>query len=376
MDIYSLLKNSGKYRLTIILPVLAVLLFIFNLIVYNDCSIYKTLIVKVVSTKISNTTTVSGDLGIEEPQYDQNLNCIFKNGAYKGKTVIITNTYTYTRMNNEAYHKGDFLFVKNINEENGTLSAAISSQKRDYFLSFLLSLLLFCAVAVAGKRGFLFFIALCINIGILILGFICFQTGISFILLTIIMILLFSILSLGICIGWNRKMIVTLIDTLFSISILAAIYCIALKVTPEVDYILMNYVSNGTLNLEVMFTCGMLIGSLGAIMDVAVSVTSGVSEILQKEPDISDESLSKSARQIGYDVMGTMINVLFYSYIVGRIPICIAQLVNGIQIGIILKYYMIYEVLRFLAGAIGIVLCIPVSEFIAKNYYRKKVNVK
>jgi uncharacterized membrane protein len=190
------------------------------------------------------------------------------------------------------------------------------------------------------------------------------------------MILLFSILSLGICIGWNRKMIVTLIDTLFSISILAAIYCIALKVTPEVDYILMNYVSNGTLNLEVMFTCGMLIGSLGAIMDVAVSVTSGVSEILQKEPDISDESLSKSARQIGYDVMGTMINVLFYSYIVGRIPICIAQLVNGIQIGIILKYYMVYEVLRFLAGAIGIVLCIPISEFIAKNYYRKKVNVK
>jgi uncharacterized membrane protein len=377
MNFYYLLKDIGKHRSKVIFIVLAAMLLIFNLIVYNDCRLYKTPIAKVVSAKISNSRTISGELEIKEPQYEQTLTCILQNGNDYGKPIITTNMYTYTHMDNDSYHKGDFLFLENIKSNtDGTLSAAITGQKRDYFLSFLLTLLLFGAVVVAGKRGFSFFVALFMNIGILILGFICFQTGISFILITIIMILLFSTLSLGICIGWNWQMIVTLADTLLSVGILAAIYCIALKATPEVDYALLDYVNNGMINLEIMFTCGTLLGSLGAIMDVAVSVTSGIAEILQKEPEISDKSLSKSARQIGYDVMGTMINVLFYTYLVGRIPVCLAQLANGIQVGIMIKYYMVYEIIRFLAGAIGIVLCVPISEFIARNYYRKKVYVK
>lgn len=371
--IHHLLKSPVPYRPKVILPILAALLFVLNLAVYHDCGMYQAPIVKVASMKISDTRIVSGELGIKEPQYNQSLTCTLQNGNRRGRTVVITNSYSYTRMDRDAYHKGDFLFVKNIKAENGgTLSAAISSQKRDYLLSSLLSLLLLGAVAVAGERGFAFFIALCVNVGLFSLGFFCFQTGLSFILMTAVLILLFSVLSLGICIGWNRQMMVTLVDTLVSIGVLAIIYGLALLITPEVDYTLLDYVRSSTIHLEAMFTCGTLLGSLGAIMDVAVSVTSGVAEILQKEPEISDQSLSKSARQIGYDVMGTMINVLFYTYFVGRIPICLAQLANGMQVGVMFKYYMVYELLRFLAGAIGIALCVPVSEFIARKYYRKE----
>jgi uncharacterized membrane protein len=71
--------------------------------------------------------------------------------------------------------------------------------------------------------------------------------------------------------------------------------------------------------------------------------------------------------------MGTMINVLFYTYLAGRIPIYLAQLANGIRLDTLFRYYGVYEILRFLAGALGIVLCIPVSGFIATHSYRKKV---
>lgn len=370
-------KKEDGYRPQVMLPALAVLLIVLNLSVYVDWNLYRTPIAKVTSVKITHTQTVSGERGIEECQYDQTLSCILLNGEDKGKMVTIINTYTDTHMDGTAYHKGDFLFLKDVGQgSDGMLQAAISGQKRDYFLSFLLSLLLFGAVAVAGERGFAFFFALGINLAVLILGFFCFQTGLSFVLLTAVLILLFSALSLGICIGWNRQMLVTLGDTLISIGVLAGVYCLAILAAPDVDYTLQDYIRNGTLQLEVLFTCGTLLGSLGAIMDVAVSVTSGVAEIMEKEPDISDKSLSRSVRQIGYDVMGTMINVLFYTYLAGRIPIYLAQLANGMRLDVLFKYYTVYEILRFLAGSLGIVLSIPISGFVAVNYYRKRVHTK
>lgn len=364
-------------RPDILLPVLAILLVLLNLCVYLDWDCYQTPIAKVSSVQTEHTKAVSGTLGIEERQYEQLLSCVVLNGKDKDKTVAILNTYTDTHMDSTAYHKGDFLFLETIKAGNdGALQAVISGQKRDYFLSFLLSLLLFGAVVVAGKRGFAFFFALTVNIGILVLGFFCVQTGLSFALLTVILILLFSTLSLGICIGWNRQMLVALVDTLVSIGILAAGYCLVLPLAPDVDYTLQEYIRNGTLQLEVLFTCGILLGSLGAIMDVAVSVTSGVAEILEKEPEISNEFLSRSVRQIGYDVMGTMINVLFYTYLAGRIPIYLAQLANGVRLDTLFQYYIVYEILRFLAGALGIVLCIPISGFLATHSYRKKAPAK
>lgn len=361
----------------VLLPILAILLVLVNLCVYLDWNCYRAPVAKVVSAQITHTQTVSGDLGIEERQYDQLLSCVVLNGKDRGKTVAILNTYTDTHMDSTAYHKGDFLFLKNITEESsGVLQAAISGQKRDYFLSFLLSLLLFGAVAIAGKRGFAFFFALAVNLAVLVLGFFCFQTGLPFALLTVLLILLFSTLSLGICIGWNRQMLVALVDTLVSMGILAAAYCLVLALAPDADYTLQDYIRNGTLRLEVLFTCGILLGSLGAVMDVAVSVTSGVAEILEKEPEISSEHLSRSVRQIGYDVMGTMINVLFYTYLAGRIPIYLAQLANGVRLDTLFRYYIVYEILRFLAGALGIVLCIPISGFLAIHYYRKKGSAK
>ncbi len=374
---YHLEKAKYRYRPQVILLALAVLLIALNLFVYADWKLYRTPIAKVTSAKITQTQTVSGERGIEEQQYDQTLSCVLLNGEDRGKMVTIINTYTDTHMDGTAYHKGDFLFLKNIGQgSDGMLQAAISGQKRDYFLSFLLSLLLFGAVAVAGERGFAFFFALGINLAVLLLGFFCFQTGLSFVLLTAALILLFSTLSLGICIGWNRQMLVTLGDTLISIGVLAAVYCLAMLAAPDVDYTLQDYIRSGTLQLEVLFTCGTLLGSLGAIMDVAVSVTSGVAEILEKEPDISGKSLSRSVRQIGYDVMGTMINVLFYTYLAGRIPIYLAQLANGMRLDVLFKYYTVYEILRFLAGSLGIVLSIPISGFVAVNYYRKRALAK
>ena len=102
-------------------------------------------------------------------------------------------------------------------------------------------------------------------------------------------------------------------------------------------------------------------GSLGAVMDVTISIAAGVAEIKGQTPDISTKDIIHSVREMGYDIMGTMINVLFFTYISGSIPIVIIKIMNGYTLYHLVHFQLAFEIIRFLIGAIGIVLAIPVS---------------
>lgn len=104
---------------------------------------------------------------------------------------------------------------------------------------------------------------------------------------------------------------------------------------------------------------------LGAIMDVTVTISAAVGEIVRKNPSVSLRRLIHSGREIGYDIMGTMINVLLFVLASGMIPMFILKMNNDISFITIVRYHIPYDICRFLIESIGIVLAIPVSVFIA-----------
>ena len=59
--------------------------------------------------------------------------------------------------------------------------------------------------------------------------------------------------------------------------------------------------------------------------------------------------------------MGTMINVLFFTYISSAIPIVVVKILNGYTLYHLIHFHLVFEIIRFLMGAIGIVLAIPVA---------------
>lgn len=101
-------EKPGKRKRKVILWGIAILLLLLNLLVYCDSMLYHTPIAKVISAKNTHTETVSGELEINEYQYVQTLICVVQNGSDKGKTVMIANTYSYTHMDSDTYHRGDF----------------------------------------------------------------------------------------------------------------------------------------------------------------------------------------------------------------------------------------------------------------------------
>lgn len=74
----------------------------------------------------------------------------------------------------------------------------------------------------------------------------------------------------------------------------------------------MVYVAqNSKLQIGGVLFSGILIASLGAVMDVAVSISSTIEEIHNKKPELTSKELFKSGINVGKDMMGTMSNITY-----------------------------------------------------------------
>ena len=76
---------------------------------------------------------------------------------------------------------------------------------------------------------------------------------------------------------------------------------------------------NSRLDIGGMLFSGILIASLGAVMDVAMSVSTSLHEIKEQRPDITAKEIFKSGINIGRDMIGTMSNTLILAYAGGSL---------------------------------------------------------
>lgn len=123
------------------------------------------------------------------------------------------------------------------------------------------------------------------------------------------------------------------------------------------------------INFERLLLSGMLIGLLGAAMDGAIDVASSMSEVRDANPQISAYRLMRSGMNVGTDVIGTMANTLLFAYLGFRLLLVLSALgttlftANKMQllsVGVVSA-----EILRLLAGSIGLVITIPITVVIA-----------
>ena len=95
-------------------------------------------------------------------------------------------------------------------------------------------------------------------------------------------------------------------------------------------------------------------------MDVAITISSGMYEILQRTPNISLSRWALAGRNIGQDIMGTMTNILLFSYLSGSLPMFLIYL-KMLTFTYTISMNWSLEIARALTGGIGIVLTIPIT---------------
>ncbi len=346
---------SNKKRI-IGLLLLLVTVFLF---VYNDAFLYPKTIVRI--TRVENVFQEEreGPNGEIEKYYSQQLAGKVLNGSHKGKEVEISNTYSSSGIQNERYYLFDQVFVT---VDSGGKQGSILGKKRDMHLVMLAVVFLVLLFSINKKQGGLIFISLLINMLIFMFVLYRYGEGDDLVLLAFIMMLVFSVFTLLFAGGFHKKTLVAIISTVLTTLLCYGIYEIVVLTGNRIPYEMMDYVVSPG-DLSDLFLTGVLMGSLGAVMDVSISIAAGVSEIEKTSPDITIADLVKSIREMGYDIMGTMISVLFFTYISGGIPLVIVKIKNGYTLYHLIHFHLIFEIIRFLMGAIGIVLAIPVAGF-------------
>lgn len=132
------------------------------------------------------------------------------------------------------------------------------------------------------------------------------------------------------------------------------------------------------IDLRALLYAAVLIGALGAVMDVAVDISSALHEIAVKVEGASFGSLFRSGITIGRDLIGTMANTLILAYIGSSISVVL--LIAGSS-GTALFYILnqeriVFEILQALVGSFGILSAIPLTAVVSALLFGRRTEVR
>ena len=122
------------------------------------------------------------------------------------------------------------------------------------------------------------------------------------------------------------------------------------------------------INFAKIVICEILVGLLGAIIDVSISISSSMNEIYKNDSLITQHELFNSGMNIGKDVLGTMTNTLFFAYISGFMTLIIYLSISKYSLSDIFNMKIFCsEVFQSICCGIGIILIIPITAFVTSK---------
>ena len=129
---------------------------------------------------------------------------------------------------------------------------------------------------------------------------------------------------------------------------------------------------NTGLNIRMLLFAGMMIASLGAVMDVAVSVLSAVREVALASGQPKRKTLFLSAMRLGQDMIGTMSNTLIFAFAGSALITMLVFCSYGVQFHQILSSdYLAVELAQGVCSTSAVILTVPASAIISAGYYGK-----
>lgn len=300
----------------------------------------------------------------QDVKYTDVLQIKLLNTQQRGDTIHVEHRYNASKTEEQAYQLGDKVLLHIGKSQKDTY---IIEKKRDTVIVTVISIFLIALLIVGKRIGLQSILSLFINATAILLAISLYHTQpkLNLFLLMSIAVIIATTLTLWLVIGWSMRTIVTIVSTLLGtfICILIAWSVIGLTGGQGIKYETMSFL---TIQPKTVFLTSVMVGTLGAVMDVAITISSGMYEVLQRTPDISLQRWVLAGRNIGRDIMGTMTNILLFSYLAGSLPMLLLYLKNGNTLTYSISMNWSLEISRAITGGIGIVLTIPLTIFLMR----------
>ncbi|MBQ7714774.1 MAG: YibE/F family protein [Clostridia bacterium] len=305
--------------------------------------------------------------------------CDVKSGSLEGKSLTATQIIDSSALyNSHPVSEGDTVIVyqSRVGDDSSWVFAEFVRSDATLILA-----LLFCAAIILFGRTkglktlVTLILTICSVFFVLIPAII---SGRNIYIWTIIVCLYITAMTLVIVNGISFMSLVAGIGCMGGVLIAAAITLIMdvfLKLTGYTDEctIYIKGINNGIIDLRALVFAGILIGSIGAVMDVAVNIAASLHEVATKIKSPSFKELFRSGITISRDIIGTMSNTLILAYIGSSLCSVLLIIYNNSfsMLNLFNKENIIVELLKILVGSFGILSALPLTSAISAFFYSR-----
>lgn len=299
-------------------------------------------------------------------------------GEDKGKIISIENAYTDHDLYDIAVEEKDKVVLVVETFENSK-NIHISDHSRGSMISTLVLVFLLLLILVGRKKGFKTVITISLTIFLIYKMFLpLVLKGFDPLILTILISIIITFLTIITVSGFNKKSYAAIIGTISGVIIAGIISVVAAKImkltglSMEEAGMLMNIPQKINFDFKNLLFAGIIFGALGAVMDVAMSIASSIQEVNNANTNLSKAELFKSGMEVGRDIMGTMSNTLILAYMGSFIPLLLLFFAYETPLVRLINMDMVAtEILRSIAGSIGLIVTIPITAFLAVAFLKK-----
>ncbi len=379
------MKKRQIFSLVATVTVSALLILVAYVCVVGNGTIFKgnsegeTLRARVIRVTDVSSASIRGESEVVTVTFKAQV----LGGERRGKTVSviqeIDKTYAFCP---RQVRQNDKILVESFNE-GGETRFYFGDYVRITPLIWLLAVFCILIVVFSRMQGFKTIISLgftCVSVFCVLIPAILNGHNVYF--WSILVCAYITVMTLCIISGYNKKALCAGIGCISGVLCSGLVVLISDKflnmtglLEEESVYLYQLYPDN-PIDLKAVIFAMIIIGALGAVMDVSMSISSALSELKTKNPDIRASELMKSGFTIGRDMLGTMANTLVLAYIGSSLTSVLLLVAYNSSLGqVINKEMIIAEILQALAGSMGMLLTLPLTSAIcAAVYCKKEVN--
>lgn len=377
----ALFSRQKNFLLTAIFGLILICILTVIPTGYEDALIYKgteRAVGEVKETDNSNIIT-SGLVQSGE----QSCTILIKNGIFKGETLTGVNFLSGSLEQDKIYKAGDKALVT-ISYQGDSVNSVVMSDhyrlNKEFLLLFIFGIFLIFFAGKNGLQAILSFIITVLVIWKILVP--CYLKGYNPIWVGILITALLTFIIIFFVYGADRRTTAATLGALLGVlttCVLGIIFTDMFKihgaVMPNAESLL--YSGYQDLDLTSIFMSSIFIGASGAMMDLSVDITSAVSEVVAKKPDITRKDAILSGMNVGRAAMGTMTTTLLLAYSGGYISLLMVFMAQGTPIDHILNYkYVSSEILDTVVGSFGLVTVAPFTALMAGILLAGKKNQK
>ena len=318
---------------------------------------------------------------------DQVLTFRILSGQFRGEMVEVNNIWTGRAFGDRVLSRGDVLFldIPLRDPSNPTLdNVRMREYFRTPFLLYLAGALGMLMILVAGMKGVRAILTLFVTaLAVLYLLVPLTIAGYNPIAIALGIAAVLTLTTFVLITGFSFKVVSGVLGTLgglAAVGVLSVISQHAMVLTGlaqefgflELGIALWRTPESHHWNFTGILSAGIILGAVGAMMDVSMSISSSVHEVKQVNPNITVRQSIRAGLNVGRDIMGTMADTLIFAYLGAHMMTMLLPRIDFPEAGILYPFLRLVNdeatsvaIIQAVVGTIGLVLTVPIAATVA-----------